>query len=87
MVIHTIHNAPEKESRRLIGILDSHTSDKARIQEAIDILHRNGSVEYAKARAREIVEGSWKEAESLLPDCDAKETFRSLVNFAIERKH
>jgi geranylgeranyl pyrophosphate synthase len=87
MVIHAMHNAPEKESRRLIEILDSHTSDRKRVLEAIDILHKNGSVEYAKKRAREIVEKSWKEAESLLPECDAKETLKSFVNFLIEREH
>jgi geranylgeranyl pyrophosphate synthase len=87
MVIHAVNHAPENEGKRLIEILDSHTSDKGKIQEAIGIIQKNGSVGYAKAKAREIVEKSWKEAESLLPECDAKETFRSLVNFSIEREH
>ncbi len=86
MVIHALKHATETDRNRLIEILNSHTSDVDKIQEAINILHRYGSVEYAKSKAREIVKQSWSEADPLLPDCNAKRILKSFVNFLIERK-
>ncbi len=85
-VIHTLNHAPEEERRELLEILDRHTRDPKLIGRALEILNRNGSVEYARNLARKLMEDAWREAEPKLPDNPARETLESLMRFAIERK-
>jgi geranylgeranyl diphosphate synthase type I len=85
-VIHTLNNAPEEERRELLEILDRHTRDPKLIRRALEILSRNGSVEYARQAARKLMEEAWREAEPKLPDNPARKTLESLMKFAIERK-
>jgi len=86
MVIHTLNKASDKDRKRLIEILDMHTREPKLIGEAIALLNRHGSIEYAKRAARKIVNDAWSDAESLLPESDAKEKLSSFVDFLIERK-
>ena len=86
MVIHTMQKASEKDRKRLTEILGRHTDNMNERKEAIAILHKYGSVEYAIDTARKIVESSWKEMEKLLPDSDAKDKMKSFADFAITRK-
>ncbi len=86
MVIYTLSRASEEDKRRLKEILGMHTRDRALIEEAISILNKYGSIEYAKEFARDIVRRSWKDVESILPDNEYKERLRSLANFMVERE-
>jgi len=86
IVIHTLSKASEDDKRRLKEILAMHTRDRALIEEAISILKKYGSVEYAKEFAREIVRKSWREIEDILPDNEYKEKLRELANFLVERE-
>lgn len=86
MVIYTLTHGTQEQRKRLLEILNMHTRDKEIILEAINILKETGSVEYAKKRAREIVEEAWKEAEPLLKDCESKKMLHEFIKFLIERK-
>ncbi len=85
MVIYTLKKANEKDRIRLLKILDTHTRDKKLIKEAIDILKKYDSIDYAKKIARELVSDAWKEIDPLLPDSDAKRKLKSFADFLIER--
>jgi geranylgeranyl pyrophosphate synthase len=85
LVIHTLRKAVEKDRKRLIEILNSHTSDRSVIQEAIEIIKKYGAFEYAAQRAVQIVQNAWKTLDPLLPQSAAKDTLRSLAEFAISR--
>jgi geranylgeranyl diphosphate synthase type I len=85
-VIHTLRVAKSKDRKRLIEILDMHTQDRRLKDEAISIMQKYGSIEYAKEFAQGIVKKSWREVESLLPELDAKEKLKALAEFLIERK-
>jgi geranylgeranyl pyrophosphate synthase len=85
-VIHCLNYAPEEDRRELLDILNQHTRDPKLIQKALEILERNGSVQYAKDFAKHLMEEAWKEAEPKLPNKPAKKTLQSLMLFAIERK-
>jgi geranylgeranyl diphosphate synthase type 3/geranylgeranyl diphosphate synthase type I len=63
-----------------------HTSDQKLRDEAIAIMQKYGSIEYAKNFARKIVEESWKEVEGLLPESEAKEKLNAFARFLIKRK-
>lgn len=85
-VIRTLNVAPEADRKRLLEILGMHTADKALIKEAIGIIRKHGSIEYARAAARKLVENTWRQAEPLFPQSGAKEKLRSFIQFAIERE-
>jgi geranylgeranyl pyrophosphate synthase len=86
IVIHTLKVANAKDRKRLIEILKMHTSDQKLRDEAIAVIQKYGSIEYAKNFARKIVEESWKEVEGLLPESEAKEKLNAFARFLIERK-
>ncbi len=86
MVIHTLKKATPGDRRRLKEILSMKTRDRKLIAEAIEIMRRYGAIEYAKARAREIVEKSWKEVEPLLPEGECKELLKEFAYFLINRR-
>lgn len=86
MVIHTLKRADYKDKKRLLNILEMHTSDRTLIEKAISIMQKYNSIQYVKRFAREIVEESWEEVEKSLPDVKAKKKIEEFTNFLIERK-
>lgn len=55
------------------------------LKEAVQILHDEGSVEYAKNISINKVSSAWKEIEPVLPDCDAKDDLYDLQQYLITR--
>ncbi len=86
MVIRTLSVASDEDRRRLKEILSMHTRERELIEEAISILRKYGSIEYAKEFARNMVRESWSSVEGLLPDNEYKEKLRALANFLVERE-
>jgi len=86
IVIHTLKVANNKDRNRLIKILNMHTSNQKLVEEAISIMEKYDSINYAKNLAKEMVKDSWKKVEKLLPASDAKEKLKAFAKFLIERK-
>lgn len=86
MVIHTLKVADRKDKKRLIEILNMHTSDQRLRDEAVTIMEKYDSVNYVKQFARKMVEESWREVEDFLPTSEAKDKLEAFTNFLIERK-
>jgi geranylgeranyl diphosphate synthase type I len=85
MVIYTLKKASGADKKRLIQILNMHTSDQALRDEAIAIMHKYGAIEHVKQTATRMVEGSWSDAEKLLPTPQAKEKLKAFAEFLIKR--
>jgi geranylgeranyl pyrophosphate synthase len=85
-VIHTLKIAKVKDAKRLVEILRMHSSSQRLRDEAIAIMQRVGSIEYARQFAKGLVQESWKEVERLLPTSEAKEKLKAFAEFLIERK-
>ena len=85
MVVHCLSKAPPEEARRLVSILSSHTKEKTEINEAISILSKNGSVEYARARALELV-GKAKSLIEVLPDSVDKTALMDHADYVVDRE-
>ncbi len=85
MVVHALNNASEEDKKRLEEILAMHTKDKELIREAISILEKYGSIEYARKKARQLMEEAWKEVDEVLPPSEAKEKLRAFAQYLIER--
>jgi len=86
MVIHTLKKARQEDKERLLEILDKHTDDIEEKKEAIEIINKYGSLEYAKKLAEKIIKESWAEAEKLLPESKAKNRLKEFVYYLIERR-
>ena len=85
IVLHALKSLPKEEAERLTEILNMHTRDESLIREALALLSKAGSVEYAKSRSRELIKKAWKEAEGHIPESGAKKRLEALVNFLAER--
>ena len=86
MVIHTIKKASASDRKKLIEILEAHSSDEAEKNMAISIIKKYGSIDYAKRVAADMVKNSWAEVDKVLPPSEAKEKLRSLVKYLVKRK-
>ncbi len=85
MVIRALQNASAKDKKRLIEILNMHTSNQKLRDEAIAIMQKYGSIEYTKNKAAKIVEESWKEVDKLLKPTEGKEKLKAFAEFLIKR--
>jgi geranylgeranyl pyrophosphate synthase len=85
MVIHTLKNASTAEKKRLIQILNMHTSNQALCDEAIALMQKYHAIEHVTRTAARIVEESWSEVDKLLPASEAKEKLKAFVEFLIKR--
>jgi geranylgeranyl pyrophosphate synthase len=67
-------------------ILDKKEKNKKEILEAISILQKYNSIEYARKKTEEIVRKSWKEVDEFFIEGEAKGMLKELVHFLVERK-
>ncbi len=86
MVIHTLQKASENDRKRLAEILNSHPTKQETINEAIEIIRKNGSIEYAKEKAENIVEEAWNSIDKKLPQSNAKNLLKELADYSVGRK-
>jgi geranylgeranyl pyrophosphate synthase len=86
MVIYTLEKASPEDKKRLLEILDMHTRDENLIKEAIDIINKYKSIDYAKEVAKSLVKNAWEEVDSVLPKSGAKEKLKSFAEFLINRE-
>ncbi len=85
MVLHTLQKATEKDKKRLLEILNAHPDDEKTIMEAIGIIQKYDSIAYAKAKAKELIEASWKEVDGTLPASHAKKVLHAFAHYLINR--
>jgi geranylgeranyl pyrophosphate synthase len=86
VVIHALEKAKPADKKRLIEILNMHTADQKLKNEAISIMKKCNSIDYAKEFARNMVTDSWKEIDRLLQPSEAKEKLRAFATYLVERK-
>jgi geranylgeranyl diphosphate synthase type I len=85
LVIYTLKVAKSTDKKRLIQILNMHTSDQKLRDEAIALMQKNGAMEHVKQTAEKMVMESWIEVEKLLPTPLAKEKLKAFAEFLIKR--
>jgi geranylgeranyl diphosphate synthase type I len=85
MVIHTLGKASPEDKKKLISILDERTKDQSKVKEAIEVLKKYNSHEYARKQAEKIVAKA-KKGLGKLPQSEAKERLLQLADFFINRE-
>jgi len=86
LVIHTLQKANEKDRKRLLEILAIHTTDQNLRDEAIAIIKKYGSIEYAKEKAKTMILEAWRGVDKLLPESDAKRKLKAFADYLVKRK-
>ncbi|MDD3084153.1 MAG: polyprenyl synthetase family protein, partial [Candidatus ainarchaeum sp.] len=86
IVIRTLEVAIEKDKKRLIEILDSHTEKEEEIQEALDIISKYDGINYSRKKAEFLVEKAWSEIDAVLQDSNAKKILKKFAEYLVERK-
>jgi geranylgeranyl pyrophosphate synthase len=85
LAIYTLKVAKPVDKKRLIEILNIHTSDQKLRDEAIALMQKYGAMEHVKRTAERMVMESWSETEKLLPTPQAKEKLKAFAEFLIKR--
>ncbi len=85
-VIHTNKVSSIRDRKRLIQILEMHTTDRKLKEEAIAIMQKYDSIEYTERFAKRIIKKSWNEVEHLLPASESRGKLKTFAEFLIERK-
>ena len=86
IVIHTLEKAKATDRKRLATILNMHTTNQELKDEAIKLMERYGSIDYAKRFAKRLVAESWKEVDRLLSPSEAKNELKAFADYLIKRK-
>jgi geranylgeranyl pyrophosphate synthase len=86
VVIHTLRKASQRDKKRLLRILNKHTDNLREREEAIKIIKKYGSIDYARKVAKRIIKDSWRDTGKLLPKSKAKIKLEEFINYLIERK-
>ncbi len=86
LTISALSNAPKDEAEELLQILKAHTKDHAKILRAIELIKKNGGLDFAKKKAEEHIE-QVKEYLTTLPENIWSKHFEELVWFVVRRDH
>ncbi len=81
MVVHTLQVASEEDKKRLIEILEMHTKEEKLIHEAIGIMKKYDSIDYAKNFAKNMMKETWDEVDKTLPETEAKKKLEAFVHY------
>lgn len=88
MVIHSLNRGSKEDRKRLIRILSAHTRNQKEIREAIGIMKRNGSIDYAIAYAKDLIEKSKvKLAKAKLKKNPSTKALFDFADFFINREY
>ena len=84
-LIYALNHCSFFEKRKLINIIKNHGSEKAKVREAVAMVVEKGGIKYAQEKMFEYRDQAMAILDTL-PDGDAKNSLRILVNYTIERR-
>jgi len=85
MVIHSLKNGEENDRKRLREILQMRTKEPKLIQEAIELIKKTHSLEYAKDLGNNLIKDAWREVDKILPDNQGKTKLKLLAEYCMSR--
>ncbi len=85
LVSYALQHSSKKEAVELVRILEEHTTDKKKIDRAIDIIRKSGAIEHAAQLENEHLNDAMKILEEVIPESDAKKKLRYIFGFMTTR--
>jgi len=86
MVIHSLNNSSAEDQARLLDILKMKTKEQTLIDEAIAILKKNGSIDYARSKEEALIQEAWDGIKNYIPNNRYKGCLKALAEFFVARK-
>ncbi len=86
MVVHCLAHAHQEDKKRLEALLSSHTKKSDEIHEAIALLKKYGSIDYARSRAQKLVDTARKSIKTL-PESEDKTALLTVAEYVLNRQH
>lgn len=87
MVLYALKKATQLDKKRLLKILQKHTANPTEAQEAIDILKKYKTIEYAREKAENLIREAKAETSSLVKRHKNWQKIQSLMEFLISRTY
>lgn len=85
-LIYTLNNSTWLEKRWIINTVKNHNTDTARVAELIEKVKQKGGIAYTEQKMLEYKNKAFAILDEI-PDTEAKEGLRDLVNYITERKY
>ncbi len=85
VVVHALQNAEPADRERLIAILSGKERDPRVLAEAVGLLEKAGSIEYARAYAQDLTEQAKAVLSEGIAPSDSREVLLSMADWFVER--
>lgn len=85
VVVHALKNATDEDRRRLVQILSSKETDPAVLEEAVQIMIRTGSIDYAKDYALQLTDRAKKQLLETLPESNPRTILLTMADWFVSR--
>lgn len=83
-LIYALNNSPKEERDELINIVKRHNENPRKVKRAIELVIKNGGIEYADQSMMKLKEEALKLIQNV-PDSDAKKALIGLVEYTTNR--
>ncbi len=85
-LIYTLQKADRDTKRKIIYIVKNQNTDKEKVAEVINYVHRSGGIEYSVQKMKEYQQKALDMLDKY-PDTPEKNALAELVNYVIDRRH
>ncbi|MBR0404073.1 MAG: polyprenyl synthetase family protein [Eggerthellaceae bacterium] len=85
VVVHALKNLGEADRERLIELLSSHTKDPAELDEAVAIMNKSGSIDYARNYAENLTSIAKNRLVDMIEPSKARDLLISMADWFVSR--
>lgn len=85
VVVHALQNAPAADRDRLVQILSSKEKDPAVLAEAVGLMQKSGSIDYARAYAENLTSIAKNRLMEMVEPSDSRDLLISMADWFVNR--
>ena len=85
IVVHALKNLEDADRTRLIEILSSHTKDSAELDEAVALMNKSGSIDYARSYAENLTSIAKNRLVDMIAPSPARDLLISMADWFVNR--
>lgn len=85
VVVHALQTLEGADRERLIEILSSKAKDPAVLQEAVDLMEKSGSIDYARTYAENLTSIAKNRLRDMIEPSDARDLLESMADWFVNR--
>lgn len=85
VVVHALQNADEADRKRIIEILSSKEKGPAVLEEAVQIMQKSGSIDYARSYAENLTSIAKNRLIEMVPPSDSRDLLISMADWFVNR--